>query len=169
MVETLALLVILKKKRGRKTIRNNIRSNLKQNLQKPFQPWALAHEFWGVLPKSSCSGCEHLPRFIGVLSGLRPSRRYGWPACMSTGISPPLDRPPAWLGQSLSQSHRAFWCVGQGGNGWQFPRCAGQHEQIGKDGLGSLPASFNHHWNNNNNNKMLISWNRGCYITKDTH
>ena len=59
--------------------------------------------------------------------------------------SAPFDRPPAWLGQSLSEHHRAFWCVGQSGNGWQFPRCAGRHEQIGKDRLKSLLASFNHH------------------------
>lgn len=66
MVETLVLLVILKK-RGRKRLCNNIMNNIKQNLQMPFQPWAAAHDFLGVLPKSFCSGCKHLPGFIGEL------------------------------------------------------------------------------------------------------
>lgn len=37
---------------------------MKQDLQMPSQPWTLAHGFLGVVPKSFCSCCKHLPRFI---------------------------------------------------------------------------------------------------------
>lgn len=37
---------------------------MKQDLQMPSQPWSLAHGFLGVVPKSFCSCCKHLPRFI---------------------------------------------------------------------------------------------------------
>lgn len=52
---------------------NNVINTIKQNLQMSFQPWGLLPDFLGVLPKSFCSGCKHLPRFLGDLCSLSGS------------------------------------------------------------------------------------------------
>lgn len=111
-------------------------SNIKQNLQTPFQPWAPAHDFLGVCLKSFHSGHKHLSGFVTSVPSIVVSSISLWLTCMHVcwDVSfAQLDHPPAWLGQSLSESHRALCCLGQSGNEWQFPRCASRHEQIGKN------------------------------------
>lgn len=101
---------------------NNVINTIKQNLQMSFQPWHLAPDFLGVLPKSFCSDCKHLRRFIGDLCSLSGSVHHvAALTCMHVYwdfSSAQFERPPGWLGQSSSESHHAFWCVGQSINEW---------------------------------------------------
>lgn len=105
--------------------------------------------FWECFPKAVALVASTFPDLLVTCVLLAVvSFRSLWLTHMHVSwdfSSAQFDRPPSWLGQSLSESHRAFWSVGQSGNGWQFPRSAGRHEQIGKDRLKSMLASFNLH------------------------
>lgn len=118
---------------------NNTTNNITQDLQMPFQPWT---GFLEVPPKSFCSRWKHLLRFISDQCSL--SVHHVTMADLHAGLlgfQPHSGWLPSCLaGPASDRIHHAFCCVGHSGNGWQFPRCAGLHEQIGKDRL--QPAHF---------------------------
>lgn len=166
MVETLVLLVIKRREGERESVAVSWTTSSKI-YKGPSSRGLWPMIFWECFPKAfALVASTFLDLLVTCVPLVVVSFRSLWLTCVPVYwdfTSAQCDRPPAWRGPSLSESHRAEVKVAMGGN---FQGVRVRHEQIGNDRLKSLLASFDRHWNSK---KMLISWNWGCYIMKDTY
>lgn len=122
MVETLVLLVKKKKKRGKRgcVITSLTPSSKIYKCPSSHGLWPLI--FWECYSKAFALVVSTfadllvtcVPLVVLSIMSLRLTcMRAYWDFS-----SAQFERPPAWLGQSSSESHHAFWCVGQSINEW---------------------------------------------------